>query len=81
MEVPSWFKMHLRILIYEKHNYANIFIEHLDAVRMFKLLNVLETEEFFRFINSFSMPSLLRRRSSCACGEGKTPYGSLQIHF
>lgn len=41
--------------------YANIFIEHLDAVRMFKLLNILETEEFFRFINSFSVPSLLRR--------------------
>lgn len=53
--------------------YANIFIEHLDAVRMFKLLNVLETEEFVRFINSFSMPSLLRRRSSCACGEGEIP--------
>lgn len=34
--------------------YANIFIEHLDAVRMFKLLNVLKTEELFRFINSFS---------------------------
>lgn len=34
--------------------YANIFIEHLDTVRMFKLLNVLKTEELLRFINSFS---------------------------
>lgn len=61
--------------------YANIFIEHLDAVRMFKLLNVLKTEELLRFMNSFSDAFPLQIPIICECGEGKTPYGSFQIHF
>lgn len=74
VKISSWLEMHLKILIYEKHNICNYIYWIFRCIWVFKLLNFMEIlKRLFRFIHSFSDASPTLPVAPCDHGDIRTP--------